>query len=153
MSHRKDRERAEKGLLFRDGKLVDPKVADKMRSVGAAALKAMPTVNQIGVLANRLHSGKMSHDQLRKALEGGAPSEMRKGADKLIRQNKVLSVDALLEEYHNDKEFQALAAEVGLDESYFVNLAEQEIKKRLVDPVDEKRGGISGFLKRVVHSG
>jgi hypothetical protein len=124
-----------------------PKIDERARQAGVAALKAQSTSNQVKAMAAALHSGRLSQEKLRGAMEDGAPGEMSKGADKLIKQNKVLSVDALLEEYHNDKGFQELAAEVGLAESYFINLAEQEIKKRLVEPEVKQRKGIGKWLR------
>ena len=133
---KKDRVRAEQtGKVFRNGGLVDApkarKVSDaereRMQRVGYDKLQAMSTGNQIQVLRDSLHQGRLKPDKLRKALEDNAYKEMRKGADKLRKKGKPMTADALLEEYHKDKDFQELANEVGLDEAWFIALAEKEI--------------------------
>lgn len=133
---KKDRERSEQtGKVFRNGKLVDVPVVrevsdaerGRMQQRGLKVLLTMDTSNQIKVLHDSLHQGRLKPDKLRKSLEDNACKEMRKGADKLRRKGKPVTVDALLEEYHKDKDFQKLASEVGLDEAWFVALAEKEI--------------------------
>ena len=137
---RQDRERFKQtGKVFRNGALVDapvvdaPKVRevsdadrDRMQRVGYNTLKTMSTSNQIEVLRDSLHQGRLSSSKLRKALEDNAYKEMRKGADKLRKKNKPVTVDVLLEEYRKDRDFRELAAEVGLDEAWFIALAEKE---------------------------
>jgi len=129
---RKDRERVQQtGKAHRGGSVVTvkdiPKVEqDRMQRVGESALQAMNTGNQVKVLRDSLHLGKLSRGKLRKTLEDNAPKEMRKGAEKLRKKNKPVTVDALLEEYRKDTAFKALAEEVGLDEAWFIALAEKE---------------------------
>ena len=132
---KKDRERYQQtGKVFRDGELVNAttvrEVGDaerqRMHSVGEFALQRMGTSNQIKVLRDSLHQGRLKPNRLRVALEDGARKEMRKGADKLRKNNKPVTVDALLKEYRGDEELRKLAGEVGLDESWFISLAEKE---------------------------
>lgn len=132
---KRDRMRFEQtGKVFRDGELRDaPKTREvsvaereRMQRVGQRELQSMSTDNQIKVLRDSLHEGRLKPDKLRKALEDNAYEEMRKGADKLHKKGKPVTVVALLEEYHKDKDFQQLATEVGLDEAWFVALAEKE---------------------------
>jgi len=134
---KKDRERVERtGMVFRDGKLVSVKEAmsdrdrERIHYTGKAVLQASSTSSQVKVLAESLRTGRLSPSKLRKALKDNAPKEMRKGADKLIKKGKSLTVDSLLEEYRKDKEFQNLASEVDLDENWFIELAKAEIKRR-----------------------
>jgi len=133
---KKDRERfGQTGKVFRNGEIVDaPKVREvsdvereRMQRVGFKVLQAMGTGNQIKVLRDSLHQGRLKPDKLREALEDNAYKEMRKGADKLRKKGKPATVGALLEEYHKNKDFGELATEVGLDEAWFVALAEKEI--------------------------
>ena len=129
MSKRKDRERFEQtGKVFRNGKTVSVSDADRdrMQRVGYNVLQAMSTGNQIKVLRDSLHQGRLSSGELRKTLEDNAYKEMRKGVDKLRKKNKPVTVDVLLDEYQKDKDFRELAAEVGLNEAWFVALAEKE---------------------------
>lgn len=123
------------GKVFRGGTLVDaPKVREisdaereRMRKAGYDKLQSMGTDNQIKVLRDSLYEGRLKPEKLRKALEDNACYEMRKGAEKLRKKGKVVTVDALLEEYHGSGEFRDLATQVGLDEAWFVALAEKEI--------------------------
>ena len=132
---KKDRLRFEQtGKVFRNGELVDaPKVREfsvaqreRMQKAGQKELQSMGTSNQIKVLRDSLHEGRLKPDKLRKALEDNAYKEMKKGADKLRKKGKPVTVDALLEDYDKDKDFQQLADEVGLDRTWFVVLAEKE---------------------------
>lgn len=109
--------------------LIRKQVIEKMATAGTTILKHETTSNQIKFLADSLHSGRLHHDQLRHALMGNAPNEMRIGAEKLRKQGKSITVDNLLEEYWADTEFKELAAEVGLSEDFFVKLAEAEVAK------------------------
>ena len=132
---KRDRERfASTGMVYRNGVLVDAaKTRDvseadreRMQKVGYNALQAMNTGNQVKVARDSLRQGKLSPGMLRKALEDNAPKEMKKGADKLRKKGKAVTIDALLEEYRNDRDFRELATEVGLDEAWFIALAEKE---------------------------
>ncbi len=124
----RDRERFERtGQVFRGGKLVDVAVAQK---VGAKVLQHYSTDKKVEFLSESLRVGKLSPSKLRESLERFAPREMRKGADKLIKKGKAVTVDNLLEEYHKDNRFQKVASDVGLDESWFVALAERECDRR-----------------------
>lgn len=135
---KRDRERFEQtGKVFRGGVLVDMSKANqisdedrgRMRQRGYSALQAMDTGNQIKVLRDSLHLGKLSPAKLRKALEDNAHKEMRKGADKLRKKGKPVTVNALLEEYRKDRDFRELAIEVGLNEEWFIALANKECAK------------------------
>ena len=126
---RRDRERVQRILEGKETPFANS-VREHMRSTGVAAIRASSTSNQVKFLADSLHSGRLSPSKLRKALEDNAHKEMRKGADKIIGKGKPLTVDALLEEYRKDKEFQALATEVGLNEEWFIRLAESACQRR-----------------------
>ena len=126
----KDRKRFEQtGKVFRDGKLVSVKTIERARKIGVSALTARSTSSQVRIMAEALHTGRLSIGKLRKALEDNAPKEMGKGAKKLLKKHKEVTVDALLVEYCKDEEFQNLAAEVGLDAEWFVKVAENECRK------------------------
>ena len=133
---KRDRERTQQtGRVFRSGEMVSvPKgreVSDadreRMQQVGHNTLQAMRTNDQIKVLRDSLHQGRLSPSKLRKALDDNAHKEMRKGADKLRKKGNPVTVDVLLKEYHKDRDFRELATEVGLDEAWFVALAKKEI--------------------------
>lgn len=137
MSKRKDRERVEAGMRHRNGSIVSAEEARKvdkerqqMERVGVATIQAASTSSQVQIMSEALRTGRLSHSKLREALEENAPKEMSKGAGKLAKKGKPITVDALLEEYRGDKAFQKLASEVGLNETYFIELAEREISRR-----------------------
>ena len=130
---RKDRDRFEKtGKVFRDGVLVavTREVSDsdreRMQRVGNKSLQSMGTNKQVKVLHDSLLQGRLGQDKLRKEIETNAHKEMRKGADKLRKKGKVVTVDALLEEYRKETAFRELASKVGLGEEWFIDLAEKE---------------------------
>lgn len=127
---KRDRERFERtGKVFRGGKLVSVKAIVKAERAGVSALRASSTSSQVRFMAEALRTGRLSHSKLREALEGNAPKEMNEGAKKLLKKHREVTVDALLEEYRRDEEFQKLAAEVGLGEEWFVGVAESECRK------------------------
>ena len=123
------------GMVFRDGQLVDQKKIPRFAirgaiKAGVAALKGEKTDNQIQALTDSVSNpGGLSPSRLRRALEDKAPKEMKKGAERLAKKGKKPTVDLLLEEYRDDQAFQYMAANVGLGESWFVRLAEQECKR------------------------
>jgi len=126
---KRDRERFEQtGKVFRNGEMVNISDVDRERihRKGYSALQAMSTSNQIKVLRDSLHQGLLKPDKLRKTLENNAYKEMRKGADKLRKKNKLVTADTLLKDYYESDDFRKLAAEVGLDEAWFIALAEKE---------------------------
>jgi len=127
---KRDRERfAQTGKVHRNGQIMDISETQKRVLVraGTKGLQAMNTGNQIKTLSDSLHSGRLSPAKLCEALVDNAHREMKKGADKLRKQGKAVTVEALLEEYHKDISFQGLADEVGLTEQYFANLAKGEL--------------------------
>jgi hypothetical protein len=101
---------------------------EALMASGVKVLQALSTNKQVDVLNASIGTGKLKSGKLRETLENKAPHEMRKGVQKLIKKHKPLTVDNLLEEYRKDKPFQQLANSVGLDEQWFINLAEQEIE-------------------------
>ncbi len=126
---RRDRERRERissGQEEPRSRAVAEVDRARMRRTGYNALQAMGTGNQIKVLRDSLHQGRLTTGKLRKVLEENAYEEMRKGVVKLRRQGKPVTVDALLAEYRKDRDFRDLAGEVGLDEAWFIALAERE---------------------------
>ena len=133
---KRDRMRAEQtGKVFRNGEEVEApivrEVSDaerkRMQQRGEDELQKMGTDNQIKVLRDSLHEGLLKPGKLREALMDNAYKEMRKGADKLRKKGKPVTVDNLLEEYRKNEEFRELATEVRLDEAWFIALAEKEI--------------------------
>jgi len=65
---------------------------------------------------------------------------MRKGVERLVKEGKTPTVELLLEDYRREKSFQRLAASVGLDKQWFINLAESEIKKYEDERCQETEG-------------
>ena len=97
---------------------------------GVQYVQRQTTNYQVKFLAEALSEGRVSAGKLRGEMEKNAVKEMSKGADKLLKQSRPLTVDGLLEEYHSSPDFKRLAERVGLEESWFVALAEQKIRRR-----------------------
>jgi hypothetical protein len=114
------KERLESGLE-------EPIRHDKVRGLVVNTIMKSPTDTQVGILEESLGSGKLQNSKLRQTLEQHAPIEMRKGIAKIFKKGKIPTVDLLLEEYRGSKSFQKLASSVGLDETWFVKLAEDEL--------------------------
>ncbi len=102
---------------------------EQVAKTAVGALQHQSTNKQVSFLSGALAEGKLSSGRLRQTLEDNARKEMRKGADKLVKQGKTPTVDLLLVEYHKEKDFQRLATSVGLDESWFMKLAEEECSR------------------------
>jgi hypothetical protein len=144
MSKRKDRERAESGIVFREGKLLSDDlkptivrkpiaVSDNSRNwlqrIGRSAIQAMGYQNQVQLLSDSLDEGRITGRDLRKKIADNAPAEMRKGAEKLKAKRQPITVDNLLKEYRSEEQFKLLASRVGLTEAWFIALAEIECEK------------------------
>jgi hypothetical protein len=123
---RRDRERLQKILSGEEKPIRHEKLVNMVVSV----LQRQSTDKQIDFLNTAVGEGRLKQSKLRDQLEKNAPIEMRKGIEKLIKKGKVPTVDLLLEEYRREKSFQKLAGSVGLDEAWFIKLAEDEIAKR-----------------------
>lgn len=122
---RRDRERVER---IKDG-LDDPIRHEQARNLIVDTIQRQPTDKQVGILEESLNNGRLQNSRLRQSLEQNAPIEMRKGIGKMVKKGKIPTVDLLLEEYRREKVFQKLAAGVGLDEAWFIKLAEDELAK------------------------
>lgn len=112
-------------------------MTSKRRSIGKGAVRAgvrylqSRTVDQqIRFLSDALDSGRLMKHELKDALEKYAHSEMSLGADRLQKKGEPVTVDALLAEYREDTGLKKLADRVGLDEAWFVALAEAECQSR-----------------------
>lgn len=97
-------------------------------STGVKAVQAGSTNSQVSFLNQALTEGRLSEHKLRDELKKNAVKEMAKGAAKLRKQKKPVTVDNLLEEYRrpDNAGFRALAARVDLSEAWFVQLATEE---------------------------
>ena len=129
---RRDRERIARILAGDEAPIsagIRARVKEKMVDVGVAAVKSYSTSRQIQFLADALHTGRLPARKLQEVLKDNAPKEMRKGTEKLVKKHKTPTVELLLEEYYKDEGFQALALEVGLNEQWFIELAESECQK------------------------
>ncbi len=109
-------------------RLVDGVLAkkDQILSNGVQNIQKAPLDTQIKFL------GKAKGGILRNAMEQQAPGEMHKGAERLRREGKPVTVDNLLRDgnnpdsYYNSPGFRKLAENAGLDEAWFVALAAKE---------------------------
>ena len=126
---RRDRERIAR-IQAGEEVAISAEEREKATNRGVAVLQKLTLGQQIDALSTSAAVGTRSPAAIRKALEANAPKEMRKGADKLARKNKPVTVDALLKEYRSNKKFQEMAAGVGLDEMWFMALAEKECARR-----------------------
>lgn len=129
---KRNRERIARILAGKESAL-SARVKETMVSAGVSTVEKYSVDKQIQFLADALHEGRLSPNKLRRELERNAPLEMRKGADKLIKQGRAINVDALLMEYRSSEGFQELATEVGLNQQWFTELAKQECQRRGVN--------------------
>ena len=102
---------------------------EKARNLIVETIKRQDTDTQVGILSEALDDGRLQNSRLRKSLEGNAPKEMRKGIEKLAKKGLTPTVDLLLDEYRNNRSFQKLANSVGLNEIWFIKLAEDCLKE------------------------
>ena len=106
------------------GGILDKK--EKILTDGVQNMQKAPLDTQITFL------GKAKGNILRDTLEQQTPGEMHKGAEKLRKEGKPVTVDNLLRDgknpdrYYNNPKFMQLAKNAGLDESYFIGVAEKE---------------------------
>lgn len=89
-------------------------------------LRKAETSDQIDAL-NRTVAGQRP-DKLRNALASKAPKEMDKGIKKLQREGKPVTVDALCSEIKTTPGFLAMCGQVGLDLSWFEELAKKRME-------------------------
>lgn len=102
---------------------------EKARKDAVSEVQARDVGGQVRFLADALRKGHLSPGKLKVTLENNAYREMAKGAKKFASEGKALTVDLLLAEYREDTAFGDLAASVGLDEQWFVALAEAECRR------------------------
>ena len=102
---------------------------EKARKDAVAEVQARDTGGQIRFMADALRKGHLSPGKLKVTLENNARREMAKGGKKFVSEGKILTVDLLLAEFREATGLRELAASVGLDEEWFVALAEAECRK------------------------
>lgn len=100
----------------------------KLVVAGVKRIKSAGEEEQLAFIDNAVKEGKVSNNTIRRQLEQNAPKAMWDGILKFSREGKPLTVDALLEEYHADKGFQKMALNAGLDEQWFIDLANQKLE-------------------------
>lgn len=102
-------------------------VADK----GVSALKHMPMNKQANIATDAYDKLEPEvKGRAQRKLEEKARENMRKGADILVRRGKELTVALLLKDYYNNRVVQSMCRTYGLDETWFIALAEKEIESR-----------------------
>ncbi len=126
----KKKKREKQGRLNRFKQKVAKKVLGRKKKEVVGQLQTQSTSRQVAFLRSALDSGKLAPEKLRKALVNKAPSEMAKGAKNIVKQGRTPTVDELMKDIRKDGEFMALAGRVGLDEDYFIKIAEAECAKR-----------------------
>lgn len=125
---RRNRERAERILAGDESSRVRHGVARK----AVNQLQALSTQKQVEFLSESLDKGRLKPDELRGQHMANAHEEMRKGVAKLHRKGQEITVDRLLEEYRKETAFRELAEKVDLDEDYFIDVAEEEMRRFVV---------------------
>lgn len=108
---------------------LEPSMREKMQQAAVTVIQQKSTADQVDFMTQAMNEGRLAPNKVRKQMEQFAPLEMRKGAEKLIKQGKLVTVDNLLEEYRREKAFQKVADSVGLHEDWFIKLAEVEVRK------------------------
>ena len=99
---------------------------DRIKGAGVSFLQKQSTSKQVRFLSESLDSGSLTLASLKKAVGDNTPDQMKKGAEKLAKKKKAVTVDALMKEIREEKGFLELMARVGLDEQWFVSRAEAE---------------------------
>ena len=126
----KKKKQAGKSRLNKIRQKIAKKVLDRKKKQVVNQIQSQSTSSQVGFLIHALDSGRLTPEKLVKAIKDKAPSEMAKGAKKIVKQGRTPTVDELMRETRKDKEFIRLVKRVGIDENYFIKLAEVECAKR-----------------------
>ena len=73
-------------------------------------------------------SGELPQSNLRDSVVSNAPGEMDKAIGKFIKKGKPVTVDTLCAEVRNNQSFLKMCTGVGLDLSWFENLARERME-------------------------
>ncbi len=73
-------------------------------------------------------SGELPQSNLRDSVMSNAPGEMDKAIRKYLKKGKPVTVDTLCEEVKNNQSFLKMCTGVGLDLSWFENLARERME-------------------------
>ena len=84
--------------------------------------------DQTGKLEELVGTGNLPASRLRDALTSNAPKEMDKAIKKFLKEGRVISVATLTAEARSEPGFLKMCQRVGLDISWFENLARERME-------------------------
>ena len=122
---RERRERIQAGLENPRARTV---VAKASHVAVVHQLKSGSVDDQTGRLDELREQGTLSQSNLRDAIVSNAPGEMDKAIRKYLKKGKPVTVDTLCEEVKNNQSFLKMCTGVGLDLSWFENLARERME-------------------------
>lgn len=95
---------------------------------GIEVIKRAPMNSQLKFLQDAMDKGLVTETAVQKVIMNEAPKEMHKGTERLLKEGKPVTIDALMEDYRNQPDFRSLADRLGLKEDYFLGLAKAEVE-------------------------
>jgi hypothetical protein len=90
--------------------------------------------DQVGRLDSLVSTGDLQSDKLRSSILNNAPAEMDKGIRKFQKEGKPINVDTLCAEARSNASFQTMCKRVGIEMSWFEDLARERMEKLGVKP-------------------
>lgn len=105
------------------------KIRKKLIDKGVKQLQNETLENQLAVLIESVKTGQVDKGTLKKQLQMTTTSQMKDSVREAYKNGKEPSVTELLLDYYKEPQFQELARLVGLEERWFVHLAETTIEQ------------------------
>lgn len=125
---KRDRERIERIRKGLEQPIARKAVAIASRSGVIRELSKGTTVDQVDRLNTLVGEGVLPSSKLGKAIMDKAPREMDKGIKKLQKQNKKVTVDALLYEVKTTPGFLKMCQNAGISLEWFEKLARERME-------------------------
>ncbi len=117
-----------KGLV--DNPLSRKVIAISSRKGIVEELSRGSTVDQVGKLNTLVGTRNLSKGKLKEAIMKKAPKEMDKAIKTFRKQGKEVTVNSLCAEIKSDSSFQNMCTGVGLEVSWFENLARERMEAK-----------------------
>lgn len=118
--------KVKKGLV--DNPLSRRAIAVASRKVVIEELSKGSTEDQVGKLNTLVGAGNLSKGKLKEAIMKKAPEEMDKAIKNFKKVGKPVTVDSLCAEVRSDTSFLNMCNQVGLELSWFENLAKERME-------------------------
>ena len=131
---RKSREHRERVIAGLENPIARKAVAVAARGSVIQTLQQASTDEQIDVLSQA--AARTRPSKVRDALMRNAPREMDKAIRDFLKQGKPVTVETLTEEARNTPTFVAMCSQVGLEMSWFEELARERMKVAYLERVN-----------------